>query len=399
MSPLLRTALCAALALAAAPREGSSWAFETPGTYCAPGAVHWARPADGQVRYVDLWDRCVTWPTMGLAMFPTVRTMTTSEWFAAGAWAHWMYYREARTSVALRWQSTQYCLSNPPPGSAWVTSGPGNQYGLDHISSCLNSSALGCAWASSSCYLTGTQQTIDWANVAMAVNQNWQKEQINTLADCLNVGNYGETTWSHEAGHMYGFVHNDGWMTAMNSVSTGHHLCNVGAGFHTQPYADESQGMITMYPRWSAGSQRNVSGTPFFWQTYGTTVSISQGAFAACSNVTFPVRFTWMNHYEAIPSPGIGMRLAAVPLNVTQPTAAQATWTGSYVVIPTSHTFPGATYEQQFNVTVNPLYVAPSGTAVRIWVHMDPYNLIAETDEGDNFVPTGVILMRGASCP
>lgn len=323
--------------------------------------------------------------------------------FNAGGWAHWMWYRENLASVALQWNSTT-CIGYGARDPNWMTSAPStNRYHIDAMNDYPVAGANGfigytAHW--SSCF-PGQPQTFDRLAMTMRIADTgfvgWAAGPQNTLQRCLSTGTTVEEVWAHEVGHGYGLDHNNGWQTLMNSSAAGQHHCNVGSGFHQQPFSDETQFMWNVYPRSGIGTPQNVSGTPMALN--GGSYQSPTGTFTYCASASQSVttRYTFMNHYAAL-TQWLQHRAVLTTASLTSPpTPSDILWGSTpQTLLPagggSSPTWQGATVNSQPTWSI-PGSVIPVGGA-RVWIQLDPNGYISETDEGDNLIPTNIVLYQ-----
>jgi hypothetical protein len=377
------------------PRIVAAW---TPfWSTCSPQQVRWESPSSG-FRFITLNNRCIAQDGW-LPGTPAVSDMVT-----AGSWAHWMWYRDFGTRVIID-MNTSPCGSTTSR-SNWMNSSTANQYAFDRMNDSYPMCPVGsiaCARFKSQCP-AGPANPPDYiqnGRIVIRTDTPWLAAQINTIERCLTPGAFIEHAYIHEVGHLYGFDHNDAWQTAMNSVVNNHHHCNVGSGFHDQPYSDESQAIRFYYGNDTSVNGVNISGTPIYldpntssWRSSGTGIPLY-----ICGAYSAQTSFIYMNHYAALPGSGVlQYRARLYASNVSNPAAASALWSSSTFSFGSTWTFAGATYRIDNTWSVPSSSVPPQGA--RLWIELDPNNAYIETDEGDNMIPTGHLFLRagGPSC-
>lgn len=381
------------LTVMAQAAPSSAYVTYSPAGVCGGSVVHWERPNSGTT-YVSFPRNCME------AMPIPSGQPTLGQMFDAGGWAHWMWYREGLSSVGLQWTNTT-CIGLNARDTSWRTSSWDTKYHVDSfIGYGLASNTVGRTDFDHWCSFFGAEDLIRDARVLVRTQDaqftsGYSFGAQNSLAACLSSGLSVEFIWSHEVGHAYGLDHNDAWQTLMNTFSQGQHHCNVGAGFHQQPFSDETQFMETVYRRTDFGTRYNISGTPMFWN--GTIYTAASALLSVCrqsGSVSVTPTFTYMNHYDALPSsPKYRVALTSASLTAP-PTASDIIWVSAPYTIPA--TAAGATYNYSYSFSI-PGYAVPT-TGARVWLQLDPNQLITETDEGDNLVPTNILITGVSSC-
>lgn len=391
--------LAAIFALSMRTDPAPAYTFFQGAWPCSSAPQRWAPPSSG-IRYIHFSDQCLSGANYNSSVSPAGMQ-------SAGAWGSWMWRREGVNKVEVVYDGT-WCVGWWTPGdTSWFYSGSNNRYGLDNMSGssyaqspCNPSTGrLGCGVASSSCGFFGWDQTYDSGRVAIRTDYPWAGDLIDTVDRCTSPGYFAEHVWLHEWGHLYGLNHFDGWMTLMNSASRGDHHCNVGSGYHSQPYSDETSGLNTLYVQPNIYTVRNVSATPTYIDSSGVA-AVDGSTQTRCASQMFDVmsNIMYMVHHAAIPG-GLSLRLAVLAPGYS-PAPENTLWLGPTITIPSNWTFAGATY--QYPISASNIPGSVGGTDAiglhRVWIQLDPNNAIAETDEGDNWIPTRWMLRRVDGC-
>lgn len=311
--------------------------------------------------------------------------------------AYWMWVREALGDTVLyvnqsscasdgRTTSNGNWFKNNNLSKVWYDVGANFTW-----SGCNSSTTIGCEHTDRNiCVHPGQRPWIRDTNVAIREDWgSWIDENTNTLAECLSSGISPEDAFIHEVGHSYGLGHMNAFQAAMNGTINRRRVCNVGAGYRPQPLSDDVQGYLSMYKSYS-GNRYNVAGTAFYRNGSGNQTIHRTNFMTIYGSLNVSVPFTYMNYYDE-PSE-IRFRIRILPAWDSSPTPGEALWSsGSWTVSP-KH--PGAIYPVTVSTTI-PWNVGSIGASYRLWIQMDPYSNLAETDEGDNWIPTDVTFVRG----
>ena len=212
-----------------------------------------------------------------------------------------------------------------------------------------------------------------------------------TFHNCVGPGNFRDAVALHEIGHAYGLAHFETVPTVMRAVFTPTGPCNQATGWRYQPDADAMAGVLVHNGR-NSNNVANIAATAQYNVDGETVVDVPHDDQYCGSSTTFS--FTLMNYYA--PAPDVRYQFVLVPENTV------AAWDRSNAVWQSRTMGPGSMSHGQMLLRTHS--VAPRlanltvGVMYRLWIILDPANILAETDGGDNVVPTGVRFTRKAGC-
>jgi hypothetical protein len=385
------TRFCLQVLVSATAGSAEAYTWQNP-TFTCTGVPSWTGsnpPTNHPMRY----------PCYNQSSVPNF-----SSFQDATAWAYWMWVRDGQSTAQLYLDlsscDNRFSGSSNGAWFQWYDTNADVWYDTSTNVSELSGNTIGytkytytpAPWV---CPLVpGYPQLISEMDIAIRTDWNWSgRFAVNTINDCLTLAIYVEQLALHEVGHAYGMNHFDAWMATMNTFLDGSHHCNVGSGFHTEPYADDSQAMMSRY-RKNAGTVRNLSAIPFAPDMNGVTNLDPLNIMGnVCSTVTVQQKLSYFNHYDAVTS--FPMRFELYPSSVTNPIGVTPTFAGT-----TSYWSggqAGATYGVNMSVQVPHTALTP-GVQYRVWIRVDPHNTYVESDEGDNFVPFRTFLTRDTRC-
>lgn len=378
-----------ALALMLAGSSANAYVGYNANWPCS-GGEKWAPPGSG-VRFIGFNRQCTDW--VDNAPYPYD---TEANVISAIGWGFWMWSRESLYSV-YNYQINATCALGAGPGDgSWQNNHNGvANWGIEtqwgYYWNGAGTPTAGYSPFSSTCnWWTGEDRYVD-AKLSVAIDtaSGITGALIGTIDRCTQLTSFAEQAAAHEVGHTYGFSHDDSLMTLMNTSGFGVHTCHVGSGFHITPYPTEFGGMASMYPYATVGSYRNVSGMAFFKNpSWGVSTVVGP----ICVASVFSLGFTWFNNHAA---GDVTYRIEVVPITDQNPTGSTTVATSTFTVIPGAAAYSQG---QAFpSITISPASLTP-GFTYRLWIHVDPYNSLSETDEGDNWIPTKSTTSRGSGC-
>lgn len=327
-----------------------------------------------------------------------VTPVNTFDEFDTADWSLWMWERQGTSTVRF-YHNTSGCAGNYDNGSDWWGWGQDAEsnsqfHFYPYDSSC---SSLGSAidsnvfepFAPFHHHRLAADIRINTSTPAPSYTSCFDGFRHNSLFDCFPIAQSQQLVFVHEVGHAHGLDHFDSWPAAMNSAVI-NHSCNTGSSFRTQPFADDMQGAVHWNGRnWQ--NKKEVAGMPFFrTSSGGLTKSTNQSDSFYCTAEAKQVLWTSMNYYKDLNGP-LYIRYAIVPGVATVATDYNATWVSPVWYVPSSKTFPGATYSWDNDVTVDPSLLTLNNY-YRIWLKLDYYNQHSEVDEGNNWIPFDIIL-------
>jgi len=321
-------------------------------------------------------------------------TNTPAE-FSATSWGYWMWVRESTLNNAL-FINTDLPCSGP---TGWLDQDSYSGNGLNDVTwvsgtICDSADAGGCMSSDSTdfCSPWSTHEHFVATDVRLKKTAPWNDPTADGhvgFMSCLSTGNWRERMAIHEVGHAYGLDHNNARPTVMRSVVTALGACNQAAGFHSQPDADAMAGVASLYGR-NTNNLQNMSASPHF--VSGSTLGVTVTDVPAYCGGTIPFTVTLFNYYAPVPQ--WRLNFIFVPDGQVPAGGNIAWWSNNISVNNTPTNFNFA-----YNTSVEPSIFAFSyGVQYRLWIRIDPLNVISETDEGDNLIPTAITLTRGGGC-
>jgi hypothetical protein len=386
--------LCLASLLCAASTLSPAEAYVlTDSDFFCVGPIRWSFNTGGYTSH-PTYRMCHNMASSNPPGFTDLANVST-----AVGWGHWMWQKDAMSRFEL-YHNTSYCRNDGRANSNgdWFDDGEeSSDWSFDTWQNI-------CPWYESDAYcqsynglhspdnstcLGGSQNRIA-SDIAIISNcpTPWTADNINSILRCVTVGNYIDAVHVHELGHAYGLMHNDAFMTGMNTMGPPVR-CSAGSGFHPGPWADELQGQSFLYGYPQAGNF-NIGGSATVG-TPGSPQIPAQSFVGVCSTTQLTATFTYLNDY-AEPSSFL-WRYLLLPGSSTNP--ASYVWIGP--TLSTGSKFPGATYPVAWPLSI-PHTVMTTGVTYRVWVQMDPWTQVSERDEHDNMIPLNITLSRGAGC-
>ena len=372
------------------------------GTIMCAGNSQWKPPADptSSYRYVPVRPMCYTrsWPTNPAATATNVASATH--------WAFNQWSQEGLSSVRLYYSYACRDDGRTSSDGSWFDDGnEGSEIWWSPSSDYDNGSCgnWGCTqWDREFCLFSGDNEylatDID-INMNGALGAGIISVESDTMARCLSNQLVTEDIIMHEIGHAYGLMHNDAWLTTMNStVSSGNRKCDFGDGWHLKPWSDESQGMMAMYDQGLSEYLVDVSGSHRFGPSggLGETRLIeffcqSTGSVLLNGTPTTPFRWTFANHYD---NPGgFYFRYHLVPSATSTDPVGSSGYSSGWYAYSSASTFPGASFSvtAAFNADTR---VMTAGI-YRVWIQLLPLSG-TNMDPGDDLFPTVYQVQIGA---
>lgn len=319
---------------------------------------------------------------------------------AAMADASWMWVREGvwDSNISL----SAACRSAPEtPAGGWFDGSEEvfeSWYENRSVvqSLCDNPNAIACTdfdFAFPSFYWVIAADTVLANNFSFwnTVNQDTIDDYLEVQVDSI------EQTWLHEIGHQYGLTHTSSVMSTMERQSGFHRNMNLTQANNESPWPADMQQMRTRYEL--PGTHVNLSASAWSRDPSTTNEGRDEPATAfvtSAGSITVTVHYSLEKFFDGT-IPSVAVKFFVVPINAN-PTFSWSTlhWTfpagGPTWAIDTSPTIGESTIRRTFSFAVagSTLNV---GTH-RVWIMVDPGYGWAETDEGDNAIPTGILIQR-----
>lgn len=312
----------------------------------------------------------------------------------ASAWGFWMWVREGLSKEAHFWE--QGTCDSPADTGDWIDSGSfgGNdKQNFDWVATLGGDGGRHSKDGTDICFFGDHDHFVN-SDIRMARDGAWADAPNGSRSgflSCIATGSFfRETVMMHEVGHSYGIGHNDGgWPTLMRSSVGPTGGCNRATNFHSQPDADAQAGVVFHHGR-NTNNVVNFSASPEFMS--GTTVTSTSRLWGAYCGAGFSLKITVYNYYASAPT--WKYQFVVAPDGIVPSITDPVWWSPVNTVVNSQH---------NMNATVTHTITPPSNVlspsvTYRVWAVIDAGSEILESDEGDNWIPTGVRLVRGTGC-
>jgi len=356
---------------------------EADGLFCADG-THWSAhgcPNDTSCGYIQR-------PWRQLCNQNPANTAIETE---SIEWSFWMWVREG-TLRNQHYSEHDHCVSPNDWRDSHSYMGNGtNEW--DVVGSLPNGWIGRMSSDSTDVCFGSSHEHFVATDLELLKGAPWQEHPSpRTFHNCVGPSIFRDAVVLHELGHAYGLGHFNTVPTIMRTNAGPTGPCNQAAGWRYQPDADAMAGVLVHNGR-NSNNVANIAATSQYNTAGGaTTVDIPHDENYCGASTSFS--FTLMNYYATAPDVRYQFVL------VLEDTPAQ--WNRSNAVWQSSTFSAGSMTKGQMLLRAHS--VAPTlanltvGVVYRLWIILDPANILAETDGGDNVVPTGVRFTRKAGC-
>lgn len=355
------------------------------GPFCTSGAhwlVHGCPTTECGYSMAPIRERC------GVSHTPAQK--------AALAWGLWMWNREGALTKQIFWQQEQ-CSSSwdeLDQTNVWRYTTSSHPDFLNGKSAAVHMNTTDICGFSGHEHIYSFDLAICAASGICGAGAGNEVDSVpplspgnhDTLSNCLSPLNWWETTVAHEAGHAYGAGHDNTRANLMRSNAT-ERICHVGDGFRVAPDAD-SMAAASFHQGRNTENIRNLAASPWLLHNDAAFLDTTSN-FSITAPFAFLMRVD-LQFYYARPLTFLRWYHCLVPETITTPTPAHA------ICIHETQRFSSSMtgiLSVASTVTVPPSLMAP-GQIYRLWTWVDPLNEVLETDEGDNWAPTGHLFRR-----
>lgn len=281
------------------------------------------------------------------------------------------------------WEPTAYLGTNtdcpvPPPGFS-----VGGCTGYDYL------------WSGTTSILAA-DTVLPTDNDWHVINQDSLRDYMNE--DCMDM----EQIYLHEVGHKYGLDHYDANITIMNTVGAcqrNYNLARASGNFFWPN--DNAQMRARGEVATGSSTRKNYTASIWFRNTqskvvrdtmrtdavpaagnFGESITYSLERFFTASTAALYVQFRWVPQ-TSTPSFNATTHVWTWPTNTS-------TDTWDYDVVPTGTA--DTTTRRTYNIVMTRADFPAAATIYRLWMFVDPLGIHAETDEGDNMIPTPIFV-------
>lgn len=295
------------------------------------------------------------------------------------------------------------CESGAEDG-AWFRNGGRTSGNLDSrfwyenravTTSTCGASAWGCTGPRYHC---GVQLEMRSADILINHELQWPVALIDDVQECVDVTDRAfPTTVLHEIGHGFMLDHPAYPMSLMYTEGRRVLPCKYGARITSFPTPDDMNGALST--NGTNPSRPNFSGTAQYIGNSGNVEvdMLYAPEYLSTTIDSTEVTYTLFNYFRG----GHVVEVAGYLIPTTTRPMGGATGMSipSTAVFAGEDTILGSSNDGSWDMKVSTLFFWGSDNLqnqveYRLWIILDPNNLITETDEGDNAIATNVLVSR-----